>query len=814
MNHGYWLMALGFVAAFALAFAVPAAAVEDDDEIGTGQLRVLGKEGKDVEVPLAHTSVEAFVSGFVNRVHVTQTFVNSSKDPIEAVYVFPLPHDAAVDDMTMTIGSRVIKGVIKKKDEARKIYEDAKAAGKTASLLDQERPNIFTQSVANIMPGDNIEIRISYVETLKYEEGRYEFVFPMVVGPRYIPGEFVIGKKGGGWAPDTNRVPDASKITPPVLKPGERSGHDIDVTVRLNAGVPFGDLRSTSHMIKIDKKSDREAVIRLDERDTIPNKDLIVRYDVLGDATQAGLVTYTDAGSGHFLLMLAPKANYDDKDIRPREILFVVDSSGSQQGDPLVKSKEAVKRALRGLRPDDTFQVFDFNDIVTSMAPGPVPATAAHVRDAAKFIDQIQTRGGTRMLPVIQTALNWPADPKRLRIIFMTTDGYIGNETEIIEEVHKSLGDARLFMLGVGSSVNRWVIDRMAEEGRGFAQFVRQDEPTNEVVETFHKRIDAPVMTDIEIDWNGLETADVIPERVPDLFAGQPLVIQGRFLKPGSATIKLIGRTSKGSKTVEVPAEFPAADGGYSALGTMWARAKIGAYSAEMENKGRTDALIEKITNMGLEYRLVTEFTSFVAVEEKVRNEGGKQVTVQVPVEMPEGVSYEGVFGEKEMADKSVMAAGAMPPPPPSVMAKRSAAPAKPMPSTGQGGGSGFGRGSAQGFIAGGVAAEADEEAGSGGPVVDPVAFLGITNDGEYRAELAKVFSKALSDKLASYQDAQRGKSAMVRMELGADGKVTKVEVLKNETTDEIANLIREKLKTASFKAPGNPAAIVFFVRF
>ncbi len=798
-----------------LAMAMPqmAGAEEDDDEIGTGQLLVLTKDQKKVEVPLAHTSVEAFVGGFVARVNVTQTFVNKSKEPIEAVYVFPLPHEAAVDDMTMTIGKRVVKGVIKKREEARQIYEAAKAAGKTASLLDQERPNIFTQSVANIMPGDDIKIEISYVESLKYEEGEYEFVFPMVVGPRYIPGEFILGKKGGGWAPDTNRVPDASRITPPVLKPGERSGHDIDVTVHLNAGVPFHELRSTSHMIKVDKKGDAAADVRLDERDTIPNKDLIVRYKVLGDAPQSGVLTWTKDGEGHFLLVLAPKANYEDKEIRSREILFVVDSSGSQQGDPLVKSKEAVKRALRGLRADDTFQVFNFNDIVTSMAPGPVPATAENVRDAAKFIDQIQATGGTRMLPVIQTALNWPADPKRLRIVFMTTDGYIGNETEITGEIHRNLGDARLFTLGCGSSVNRYLIDRMSEEGKGFAQYVRQDEPTNEVVEKFHKRIDAPVLTDVAIDWDGLQVTGQIPAQVPDLFAGQPLVVHGKFTKPGDADVRIAGKTSKGLTTIVVPVKFPAENGGYSALGTMWARAKIGELSAEMTNKGRTNQLVEEITKLGLDYRLVTEFTSFVAVEEKVRNEGGKQVTVQVPVEMPEGVSYEGVFGDKEeAADQAVMTGAghgmgsggmvggaAAPPPAMKMMAQPKLSPQV------------SGQGKAMSRSSAGMQYERD----SGGPYVDPVAFLGISSEGPYRDALTEGFAQEVAKKLADYLKTHGGKSAMVKVTIDDKGHVTKVEVMKNETGEsEVADILQKGLAKITFPAPGNEASIVFFVRF
>jgi len=798
------MFALATLVALCLFLAAGAARAADD-EIGTGQLRVLTKEKQVVEVPLAHTAVEAQISGFVARVNVIQTFVNPFPKPIEAVYVFPLPHDAAVDDMTMTIGKRVIKGIIKKKEEAREIYEKAKAAGQTASLLDQERPNIFTQSVANILPGDNIEIKISYVQALKFENGEYEYVFPMVVGPRYIPGETVIGKSGGGWAPDTNRVPDASKITPPVLKPGQRSGHDIDVTLKIDAGVAFHDLRSPSHNIVTKDEGKGRTMVTLQPSDTLPNKDLIVRYNVLGKDLDVGVLTSTKNGAGFFLLMLAPKAKYAAQEIRPREMIFIIDSSGSQQGDPLAKSKEAVKRALKGLRPGDTFQVFDFNDTISSMAAGPVDATPENIKEAKHFIDEIKSLGGTRMLPAIQAALVWPPDPQRLRIIFMTTDGLIGNETEIIGEIHKSLGDARLFSLGVGSSTNRWLLQRMAEEGKGFAQFVRQDEPTEAVIETFHKRIDAPLLTDIEIDWGHLQVTDVQPLRVPDLFAGQPVVLIGRYTKPGEGTVRLIGKRGTGRGELSARVVFPAKDGGYSALATMWARAKIRALSDEMDAKGQAPELVEQVTRLGLDYRLVTQFTSFVAVEEEIRNKDGKPVTVQVPVELPEGMSYEGVFGTEETLAVTKNVGGGMG----AGMGTYSAAPA---PSSAM-------RAPAQKAKIGGStgAVLADEVAGdtrAAGPRLDPIAFLGITEVPKYQQALQTEFYKAIAKKLDSIK-MPTGKSMMVRLTLNAAGAVKKAEFQKDDTGNaQVRQIIEKALLSMKLPAPGKEATIVFFLYF
>ncbi len=773
------------------------------EEPGTGQLKVVTAKKDKVEVPLAHTSVKADIAGFVARVTVTQTFVNPFKEPIEAVYVFPLPHKAAVDDMTMKIGSRVIKGVIKKRDEAKKIYDDARKAGKTASLLEQERPNIFTQSVANILPGDAIEVRISYVETLKYEKGEYEFVFPMVVGPRYIPGERIIGKEGGGWAPDTNRVPDASRITPPVLKPGERSGHDIDVTVSIDGAVPFTNLRSPSHMISVKQGTPSKAVVKLDPRDTIPNKDLILRYNVLGKAPAFGSAIYSDGKEGYFLLILTPKEKYGKEEILPREILFIIDSSGSQSGDPLAKSKELMKRALYGLRPDDTFQIFNFNDTVTSMADGPVGATAANIVDARKFIDQIRCTGGTRMVPVIQAALNWPADPKRLRLVVMATDGYVGNEGEVLGEIRDNLGDARLFMFGVGSSTNRYLIDRMAEEGRGFSMIVRQDEPTDKVIETFHRRMDTPVLRDLKIDWQGLAVRDVYPARVPDLYAGQPVVLLGRFTKPGSGTVRLQGTQGSGAVVYSHKVTFPAGKTGPDQIASLWARTAIEKMMNQREaDRSKSQALEKEVTNLALAYRLMTQFTSFVAVEEQIRNIDGKPRTVQVPVEMPEGVSHEGVFGEAASPMVFTQAVAAPSAPPPVASGQRSPSkktmtrPVLPSASrAGNGGGAGK-RAAALPFT------------------IDPIAFLGITDEVPYRNTLQ---GKAAEELAAALKDIPlpKGKGMMVRIALSPKGAVKGVEVTRNTAdSPDLEKSVKEALMKIVFPSPEKDATLVFSLKF
>ncbi|NIV94634.1 TonB family protein, partial [candidate division KSB1 bacterium] len=574
-----------------------------------------------------------------------QTFVNPFDKRIEAVYVFPLPENAAVDRMQMKIGDRTIKGVIKRRAEARNIYEQARKEGKTASLLEQERPNIFTQSVANILPQDTILVEISYVEVLQYEKGQYEFVFPMIVGPRYIPGEPKTESGGTGWAPDTDRVPDASRITPQVLKPGQRTGHDISVKVHLNAGVPVQNLTCKSHPVLIDKIGETEMTVQLEDKEVLPNKDFILNYDVLGPKLETALLTHRADGAGYFLLILQPKMNYDRQEIRPKEMVFVVDNSGSMRGEPIAKAKEAMRHCIQNMNPKDLFQIIKFSEAASSFSDHPLMNTPANRQKGVHFINDMHGSGGTRMIEGIKAALGYPTDPERLRIVLFMTDGYIGNEREIFMEIDNLLGESRLFSFGVGSSVNRFLLDRMALIGQGAVQYVTLDENTDQAVTKFYKRIANPFLTDISIDWGKADVEEMYPSRLPDLFSSQPVAVFGRFENSGNFQITLKGKI--GEKAVEVPIEIrlPEEESQNDVIKTLWARHKI--KDLKLTDLTRSKETIEDITEIALTYNLMTEYTSFVAVEEQVRtDETGEPQTVTVPIPMPEGVSYEGVFGE------------------------------------------------------------------------------------------------------------------------------------------------------------------------
>jgi Ca-activated chloride channel family protein len=641
-----------------------------------GGLYVQSEDGQKQVFPLKHTEVKAKIAGNLSRVEVTQSFTNPFPETLEAVYVFPLPDEAAVDDMEIKIGDRIIKGDIKKREEAQEIYERARQEGRTAGLLEQERDNIFTQSLANIKPGEQIDVTIRYTDSLKFAKGDYEFVFPMVVGPRYIPGT-QIDSSG-----NTDQVPDASRINPPVLKPGTRSGHDIGVTVEIDAGVPIADVRSPSHQIR-NERNGQTVRVQLANQDTIPNKDLILRYRVSSDQTQATLLTEADEKGGHFAVYLIPALEYRNSEIVPKDVVFLMDTSGSQQGDPLLKSQELMRRFINNLNPNDTFTIIDFANTTQQLSATPLANTAQNRTQAINYINQLDANGGTELLNGIRAVLNFPpASEGRLRSVVLLTDGYIGNENEVIAEVQRQLKPGnRLYSFGVGSSVNRFLLNRLAEVGRGTAQIIRQDEPTQEVAEKFFRQINNPVLTNIQVTWQGGgNSPEIYPLSAPDLFANQPLVLFGRKQDRQPGTLRITG-TAAGGKRYEKTLKVSFDNSGNPAVAQLWGRAKIKELMNQMFGSD-TKSGVEAVTNTALAYRLLSQYTAFVAVSEEVRvDPDGTRRRVQVPVELPQGVSYEGIFGETEAMQLS--AGQISSPPAPMLGATRGSVPRGITPPTG-----------------------------------------------------------------------------------------------------------------------------------
>ncbi|MGD9631155.1 MAG: VIT and VWA domain-containing protein [Pyrinomonadaceae bacterium] len=593
-----------------------------------GLLNALSKEGRDLgSCPLKKTNVTADISGFVTRVRVVQEFENSFSQPIEAVYVFPLSQNGAVDDMTMTIGARVVRGRILKREEARKAYEAAKSEGRAASLLDQERPNIFTQSVANIMPGESVKVEISYVETLQYEDGSYEFVFPMTVGPRYNPAS----------------VADKSKITPPIA--ATRPGHDISISVNLNAGIPVQEIRSDSHEIHQINLTSNAAKVSLKDEKVIPNKDFVLRYDVTGKRIEDAVLTHRSERGGFFTMILQPPDRFVTEDRTPKEIVFVLDTSGSMYGFPIEKAKEAMKLSLDGLYPNDTFNLITFAGDTSVLFDEPVPATKANLEKAQAFLDTRSGGGGTEMMKAIKAALD-PSDANdHLRIVCFMTDGYVGNENEIIAEIQRH-PQARVFSFGIGSSVNRFLLDKMAEAGKGEVEYVALEDDGSKAARRFYERVRTPLLTDLSIEWNGMPVADVYPSRLTDLFSAKPVIVNGRFTKAAAGTIKLRGKVAGQPYEREIAVSFPETEPANDSLASLWARKRIDQLSSDALNSKDAAAVNKQITDLGLEFRLLTQFTSFVAVEERIVNQNGTPVKVEVPIAIPDGVDINMAVGD------------------------------------------------------------------------------------------------------------------------------------------------------------------------
>jgi Ca-activated chloride channel family protein len=692
MYHGksaFGFAAFGLLAA-ALAADAAAASVTPEErqaalekEVTQGALRIVKDDGTVVECPLKHTDVQADIAGFIARVRVTQTFENPTSEKIEAVYVFPLPHEAAVDDMTMVIGQRRIVGVIKRRDEARRIYQEALLAGQTAALLEQERPNIFTQSVGNIEPGQEVRIEISYVDVLRYDVGTYEFQFPMVVGPRYHPGAPIasppptppeLGGKVSPPVPDTTLVPDASRISPPVLKPGLRTGHDISLYVSLDAGVPVQDLNVANHQATIDRDGDRRARVTLDPADSLPNKDFLLRYDVTGKKPEMAVLAHTAKdspearrlGQGYFLLMIQPQEDERLTRSPPREIVFLVDVSGSMSGQPTAKVVEAMQRMLKLCRPIDTLQVITFASRSFKLFESPVPVTDENIGRALGFSQGLRGGGGTEMLQGVKLAIDEPLDKQRIRIVVMLTDGYIGNEAQIIEHVGKNCGDRiRFWAIGIGSSPNMFLIDGVARQGGGMGKKLGLNDDSAALTQEVMTRIQRAQLADIRIDWGSHQVVETYPARLPELWAGRPVIVFGRYSGggPGRITVsgEVEGEPASWPLDVQLPAEQPA----HEVLAKVWARKKIESLMHSTYYLG-SSAVEEEVTALALQYRLMSQYTSFVAVDaekaEKLEPAARPPRRMPVPVPLPEGTRWEGFFGrdgdEVRELDKLVDAFG------------------------------------------------------------------------------------------------------------------------------------------------------------
>jgi Ca-activated chloride channel homolog len=599
---------------------------------GQGTLQATIASGRMVTMPLRKTVVHAEISGFVARVDVAQTFGNPLKSAIEVRYLFPLPERAAVDDFLLEVGERRIRGEIRRRDEARNIYETARAAGFTTSLLDQERPNIFTQSVANIPPGEEVTVHLRYIDILPYVDGAYRLLYPMVVGPRYSP---------------RSRLSADGEPDPLYLRPGFRPGNEIEVTVDLDAGVPIRSVESESHRIAVTRPGISRAQVTLDPVDRLPNKDLMLRWEVAGELPEVGLLAHRAEDEGFFALMVQPKAEISAEEAAPKEIIFVLDQSGSMSGLPIGMSKRFMRLALETLGSRDRFNIVRFDSSAFALAAEPLPNTPGNVRRGLAAVSEMEGSGGTEMLAGFDAAFTQPHETGCIRIVLFLTDGYIGNEEDIFRVIRERRGDARIFTLGIGSSVNHHLLRGMAELGHGAYQYVRPDGHEKEAVERFQRWVTKPYLTDLEIDWGSLRVEDVNPSRLPDLYSGQTLSMVGRYLWGGTDTLIIRGRLGGLPWEKQVEVTLPENSGDHAALASIWARQRINELLMQ-PGPGSQPELEAQVTSLALAFRLMSPFTSFVAVDDSVVvNPGGEPVRLDQPLPMPELVSFTGCFGHE-----------------------------------------------------------------------------------------------------------------------------------------------------------------------
>jgi len=586
-------------------------------------------------MPLKSTQVSAVVAGVIANVTVTQTYANNGQLPLEAIYIFPGSTRAAVHGLTLQVGERRIVAEIKKRTEARKTYEAAKAAGKTSSLLEQQRPNVFQMNVANILPGDEVRVELHYTELLVPDDGVYSFVYPGVVGPRYSN------------QPASTDDPTERWVANPYLHEGETDPMRFAMDVILAPGVAIQAASCHTHVTKLVYETPRTAHLSLDPQETnAGNRDFVFNYRLAGAAIQSGIILSEGPAENFFLLQLQPPAHPAAAEIPPRDYIFVIDISGSMHGFPLDIARQLMRDLLGSLRAVDSFNLLLFSGSNRTLAPSSIPATPANIASAIDLLAHYEGSGSTELLPALKEALALPQGENTARTISVITDGYVTVETEAFDLVRQNLNHASLFAFGIGSSVNNYLIEGLARAGQGEPFMVSEAAQGPAVAKRFREMIATPVLTRVGVEFNGFETYDVEPVTFPDLLAQRPVVVFGKWRGPKAGQVTLRGLTGGKSYSQTLALDqatiLPAND----TLAHLWARARI-AELADYVNLQRVDeARVAQITDLGLKYSLLTKYTSFVAVDEVVRRTTPELGTVKQPLPLPAGVPEDAVGGQ------------------------------------------------------------------------------------------------------------------------------------------------------------------------
>lgn len=579
------------------------------------------------QLPLKSTDVKVNITGVIADVVVTQHYRNEGTRPLEARYVFPASSHAAVYGMQMHIGDRVIEAKIREKQQARVEYETAKSEGKSASLLEQERPNVFQMNVANILPNDDIAVELRYTETIIPSEGKYQFVYPTVVGPRYNGSV----ESGSGVAEQW--------VQTPYLKTKDAPSTLFSMQVEMTSPIPLQSITSNTHKLVLKQKDSKHVSFNLPASTSNGNRDFILDYRLAGNSIQTGTLLYQGQDENFFMTMIEPPKRVSTNEIVPREYIFILDVSGSMGGFPIETAKTLLRNLVGNLRPTDTFNVMLFSGNSSVLAPKSMPANQQNIEKAIAVINQQSGGGSTELLPALRQALAMEKIDNRSRNFVVITDGYVTVEKEAFDLIRNNLNKANVFSFGIGSSVNRLLMDGIAHAGEGEAFIVTNDAEARTAATTFKQYIESPVWTHLKLDIQGLDAYDVQPAKLPDLFAERPLMIMGKWRGKAKGTVTVSGQASTGNISQTVKVEDKIISNDASALRYLWARERIadlGDYSKL--SGGSNDEEIRKITELGLKYNLLTDYTSFIAVDHIVRTKE-KVDTVNQPRPLPEGVS-------------------------------------------------------------------------------------------------------------------------------------------------------------------------------